>query len=55
MDLQTKETTWIAAVVNPVRNGHTIDPCLYDISMRRNREAIPTLTIKSCTSFFMFF
>lgn len=54
MNLQAKETTWIAAVVNPVRNRHTIDPCLYDISLRRNREAIPTFTIKRRTSFFMF-
>jgi len=54
MDLQTKEATWIAAVVDPVGNRHTIDPCLYDISLRRNRETIPTLTIKRCTSFFMF-
>ena len=54
MNLQAKETTWIAAVVDPVRNGHTIDPGLYDISLCRDREAIPTFTIKRCTSFFMF-
>ena len=54
MNLQAKETTWIAAIVDPVRNGDTVDPCLHDISLRRDREAIPTFTIKCCTSFFMF-
>jgi hypothetical protein len=54
MNLQAKETLWIATVVDPVRNGNTVDPCLHDISLRRDREAIPTFTIKRCTRFFMF-